>query len=125
VHDDAPRLFTGRLELIATTASGWGAWRVVAVAQESQVGTIELTAPAGGCVECRVVLETKWRRKGYAAEAMGGLIDWAFSHDEVRRIAAEAPRHEADFIRVLEESGLSHTGDGGAPETLRFELARP
>src|SRR6185503_9244492 len=27
VHDDAPRLFTGRLELIATTASGWGAWR--------------------------------------------------------------------------------------------------
>jgi ribosomal-protein-alanine N-acetyltransferase len=125
VHDDAPRLFTGRLELIATTVSGWGAWRVVVVAQESEVGTIELTAPSGGCVECHVRLETKWRRKGYATEAMGGLIDWAFSHAEVRRIAAQAPRQDADFIRVLEESGLSHAGDGDAPEMRRFELSRP
>lgn len=125
MHDDAPRLFTGRLELCATTASGWGAWRVVEVAQQNEVGTIELTAPAGGCVECHVRLETKWRRKGYATEAMGGLIDWAFSHAEVRRIAAEAPKRAPDFIRVLEESGLSHAGDGDAPETLRFELARP
>ena len=56
---------------------------------------------------------------------MGGLIDWAFSQPGVRRIRAEAPRRVPASIRVLEKNGLSHVGDGRAPDTLRFELARP
>jgi ribosomal-protein-alanine N-acetyltransferase len=123
VIDDAPRVFTGRLELRAATASGWGAWQVVEVSRQRTVGSLTLSAPGGdGCVECRFELEDK---KGYATEAMGGLIDWAFSQAEVRRIRAEAPRRVPASIRVLERNGLSHVGDGAAPDTLRFELARP
>jgi ribosomal-protein-alanine N-acetyltransferase len=68
---------------------------------------------------------TRFRRKGYATEAMGGLIDWAFSHPEVRRIRAHTYPHLAASIRVLEQNGLSHVGAGDEPGTLRFELARP
>ncbi|HEX6836779.1 MAG TPA: GNAT family protein [Polyangia bacterium] len=126
MDDDAPRVFTGRLELVAADAAGWGSWQVVEVSRQLAVGRIELTAPDGdGCVECRLTVEDKWQKKGYATEALGGLIDWAFSHEEVRRIRAEAPRRVPASIRVLEKNGLSHVGDGRAPDTLRFELARP
>ncbi len=119
-------MFTGRLELSATGASGWGAWRVVGVSGERALGTVELTAPdASGAVQCRVALDDKAQRNGHAAEALGGLIDWVFSHPEVRRIVADARRDQPAAIRVLERNGLSHVGDGDEPGTLRFALARP
>jgi ribosomal-protein-alanine N-acetyltransferase len=123
--DDAPRVFTGRLELVAANASGFGAWQVVQVARGEAVGGVELTAPVDGVVAFRVAMAPRWQRKGYATEAMGGLIDWAFSQPEVRRIRAEAPPSAPSSIRVLEKNGLSHVGDGEEPGTLRFELRRP
>jgi ribosomal-protein-alanine N-acetyltransferase len=174
VQDDAPRVFTGRLELVAATPTlaraaaessealakllecevprswppelmkdheaewakqlaadpelaGWSAWYIVQVKPAMLVGSIGLSGrpDADGCVECGYALLPKYQRKGYATEAMGGLIDWAFSHEEVRRIRAHTYRHLTASIRVLEKNGLSHVGDGDEPETLRFELARP
>jgi ribosomal-protein-alanine N-acetyltransferase len=174
VEDDAPRVFTGRLELVAATASlaraavrspealgkllecevprgwppelmkdqeaqwaqlledepamaGWSAWYIVQVRPAVLVGSIGLSGrpDADGCVECGYALLAKYQRKGYATEAMGGLIDWVFSHEEARRIRAHTYRHLPASIRVLEKNGLSHVGDGDEPDTLRFELARP
>jgi [ribosomal protein S5]-alanine N-acetyltransferase len=122
--DDAPRLFTGRLELIAATPSlaraaatsteaharalacevprgwppelmrdhqadwatqlegdpqlaGWTAWYIVQVRPTVLVGSIGFAGrPDGdGVVECGYSLLPKFQRKGYATEAMGGLID--------------------------------------------------
>ena len=172
--DDAPRLFTGRLELIAATPAlaraaatspatlgqllacevprgwppellreheehwavqlegdprlvGWTAWYIVQVKPAVLVGSIGFAGrPDGeGVVECGYSLVPKFQRKGYATEAMGGLIDWAFSHEEVRRVRAQTYRHLAASIRVLEKNGLSHVGDGDEPDTIRFELRRP
>ena len=126
MQDEAPRVFTGRLELVAATAAGWGAWQVLLVSSAEVIGSLELGAPDGdGGVRCAWQLPATLERKGYAAEAIGGIIDWAFSHPEVRRIRAHAPRSQAAAIRVLEQNGLSHVGDGDEPGTLRFELARP
>ena len=174
MDDDAPRLFTGRLELIAATPTlacaatksaaalgellacevppgwppelmkdqqepwaaqleadptltGWSAWYIVQVKPAVLVGSIGLSGrpDADGCVECGYALLPKYQRKGYATEAMGGLIDWAFSHPEVRRIRAHTYRNLPASIRVLEKNGLSHVGDGDEPDTIRFELARP
>ena len=172
--EEAPRLFTGRLELVAATAelaraaatsaealgtllacevprgwppelmkdqeaawatqleaepalAGWSAWYIVQVKPAVLVGSIGLSGrpDAQGCVECGYAMLPKYQRRGYATEAMGGLIDWAFSHPEVRRIRAHTYRHLQASIRVLEKNGLSHVGDGDEPETIRFELARP
>ena len=174
MEDDTPRLFTGRLELIAATPTlaraaasspevlgqllacevppgwplelrkdheaawarqlevdpllaGWSSWYILQVSPAVLVGSIGLSGrpDADGCVECSYAMLPKYQRRGYATEAMGGLIDWAFSHDEVRRIRAHTNRHQAASIRVLEKNGLSHVGTGDEPETLRFELARP
>src|SRR5690348_6893076 len=105
--------------------AGWTAWYIVQVRPSVLVGSIGFAGrPDGdGTVECGYSLMPKFQRKGYATEAMGGLIDWAFSHPEVRRIRARAPRQEPAAIRVLEDNGLSHVGD--EPDLLRFELARP
>ena len=78
-----------------------------------------------GTVECGYSLVPKYHRRGYATEAFGGLIDWAFSHPEVRRICAHTYPKLAASIRVMEKNGLSHVGAGDAPGTLRFELKRP
>jgi ribosomal-protein-alanine N-acetyltransferase len=123
--DEAPRVFTGRLELVADGAGGWGRWQVVEVAGGAAVGSVELSVPDGGRVDCRFAMEPKWQRKGYATEAIGGLIDWAFSQAEVRRIVAFARKTEPASIRVLEHNGLSHVGTGDDTDLLRFELARP
>ena len=174
MDDEAPRVFTGRLELIAATPtlaraaatsaaalgellecevprgwppelmkdhevewaqkleadptlSGWNAWYIVQVKPAILVGSIGLSGrpDADGCVECGYAMLPKYQRKGYATEAMGGLIDWAFSHPQVRRIRAHTYRRLAASIRVLEKNGLSFVGDGDEPDTIRFELARP
>jgi RimJ/RimL family protein N-acetyltransferase len=173
--DEAPRLFTGRLELVAATAqlaraaasgpptqlgellgcavppswpperlrehqepwaaelerdpglSGWSAWYIVQVKPPVLVGSIGFAGrPDGdGVVECGYTLLPKFQQRGYATEAMGGLIDWAFSHDEVRAIRAHTSRDLTASIRVLEKNGLSYVGDGDPPDTVRFELRRP
>ena len=172
--DDAPRVFTGRLELIAATAdlaraaatssvalarrlevevprgwppslmedhqegwareleqdpslAGWLTWYVVQVTPAVLVGSIGFMGrPDGdGTVECGYSLVARYQRRGYATEAFGGLIDWAFSHPEVRRIRAHTYPHLTASIRVMEKNGLSHVGDGDVPGTIRFELARP
>ena len=63
----------------------------------------------------------QFQRRGFATEAMGALIDWAFSHDEVRIIRARVLASQEQSIRVLEKSGLSFIGEGGQPRVLRFE----
>jgi [ribosomal protein S5]-alanine N-acetyltransferase len=172
--DDAPRVFTGRLELIAATPvlaraaatsaaalgalleaevprgwppalmadhqeqwarqleadsqlAGWLAWYIVQVTPAVLVGSIGLAGrpEADGTVECGYSMVAKYQRRGYATEAMGGIIDWAFAHPEVRRIRAHTYPHLTASIRVLEKNGLSHVGGGDEPGTLRFELRRP
>lgn len=174
VHDEAPRLFTRRLELIAATPelaqaaasspaalgarlaaevprgwpppltadhqeewartlardptlTGWLQWYVVQVSPAVLVGTIGFGGRPDeeGTVECGYSMVPAFERRGYASEALGGLIDWAFSNAEVRRIRAHTLAHLTGSIRVLVANGLSHVGSGRDPGTLRFELRRP
>lgn len=174
VQDEAPRLFTGRLELVAATPelaraaarapaelgrlleaevprgwppalmadhqagwartlqrdpalTGWLQWYIVQVSPPVLVGSIGFAGrPDGnGTVECGYSMVPAFERRGYATEALGGLIDWAFSNPEVRRIRAHTFAHLSGSIRVLTKNGLSHVGAGDEPGTLRFELKRP
>lgn len=170
MSEDGPRLFTGRLELVAATPAlaalgsatelgthleakvapgwpptpwahqptdwaaqlhrdptlvGWLNWYIVQVAPPLLVGCSGFAGrPDGeGTVECGFALVELDERRDYASEALGGLIDWAFSAPEVRRIVARAQAPEA--IRVLAKSGLSPVGRADTHGGLRFELKRP
>jgi RimJ/RimL family protein N-acetyltransferase len=171
--DEAPRLFTRRLELIAATAelaraavddeaalaeklqaevppgwppalygehqqqfaerlagdpglAGWLVWYAVQIDPPVLVGTVGLGGPPDGegTVELGYSMVERFQRKGYASEAVGALIDWAFSNEEVRRIRAHTFPNLQASIRVMERNGLSFVGDGKEPGTIRFELAR-
>src|SRR5262245_65714077 len=94
--------------------TGWLAWYIVQVTPAVLVGSIGLAGrpDADGTVECGYSMVTKYQRRGYATEAMGGILDWAFAHAEVRGIRAHTYPHLTASIRVLEKKGLSHVGDG-------------
>jgi ribosomal-protein-alanine N-acetyltransferase len=179
VQDDAPRLLTRRLELIAATPElarldsdgtrsgshdalaaqlqasvppawppplfaddhanlarrlaadptlvGWAIWYAVQREPATLVGNLGFVGRPDdeAAVELGHSMLDQFQRRGYATEALGALIDWAFSHDEVRIIRARVLASQESSIRVLEKSGLSFIGEGGQPRVLRFELRRP
>jgi RimJ/RimL family protein N-acetyltransferase len=126
MHGEAQAHFAKRL---ATDPSlvGWSFWFVVEAAPLELVGSIGFVGHADGegVVEIGYSMLDKYQRRGFATEAMGALIDWAFSHDHVRRVRAHTFPFLAASIRVLEKNGLSLVGAGNEPGSLRYELRRP
>lgn len=105
-------------------ALGWGIW--ISVNRETNVivgdagfkgrpdraGTLEIgygTAPA-------------YRRRGYATEAVRSLVDWAFTHPEVKRVVAECAPDNPASTRVLDKTGFRLTDRTN--ESLYWEIAR-
>ncbi len=62
--------------------------------------------------------------RGYATEAVKGLVSWAFEHPEVSRVTAETLPELVASTRVLEKNGFANIGRGSEEVLIRFELAR-
>ena len=80
---------------------------------------------ADGTVEVGYGVVAEHQRRGYATEAVRGLVARAFALPVVRRVIAETyPDHEAS-IGVLRQCGFRPGGgDGSEPGVIRFELTR-
>lgn len=84
-----------------------------------------------GIVEIGYSVLPNFQRKGYALEAVKGLVDFAFSHPKVQMICAHTLASGTGSIGVLRKAGFVIAGrghDSGAPpdqEVVRFELPRP
>lgn len=78
-----------------------------------------------GCLEVGYSLLEPHRGCGYATEALGGLVRWAFGQEGVTGIIAETYPDHWPSIRVLEKSGFSHVGTGVHRGTIRFRRLRP
>lgn len=61
------------------------------------------------------------QRRGYATEAVGVLVAWALSHDDVRVVDAETLPHLGGSIAVLERTGFARVGGASATGMLRYE----
>lgn len=98
---------------------GWS--RYIAVKTESGrtlagacglLGPVELTDDP----EIGYGLVPQFQHRGYATEAVAGLIAWIFSHPHVRSVNAQTfPGHEPS-LRVLARSGFRFAGPGPGPE---------
>jgi len=64
----------------------------------------------------------EFRRRGYAAEALGGVVAWAFEDSRVQVIAGDTYPHLAPSIRTMERCGFRQAGAGQEEGTIRFEL---
>jgi len=80
--------------------------------------------PQDGAIEIGYSILPQYQGRGYATEAVAGLLAWVFSCDEVTRVMAEAPQENRASIRVLAKLGFDHTGQGSEADTVRFELTR-
>jgi RimJ/RimL family protein N-acetyltransferase len=125
LHSEAQAHFAARLAADPSLV-GWSFWFVVEAAPLELVGSIGFVGHADGegTVEIGYSMLDKYQRRGFATEAMGALIDWAFSHDHVRRVRAHTFSSLPASIRVLEKNGLTLVGEGEEPGSLRYELKR-
>jgi ribosomal-protein-alanine N-acetyltransferase len=79
---------------------------------------------ADGTVEIGYSMLPEFQRAGYATEAAGALLRWAFSHAEVTRVIAETYPELRPSIRVLEKNNFRFIGDGSEERVIRFALTR-
>lgn len=109
-------------------AAGWGTWYLVLrnANPETLIGICGYKGkPAtDGTVEIGYSVLAEYQGKGFATEAVGALVDRAFSYPEVTRVIAETYPELFPSIRVLEKNGFVLIGDGSEPDGIRYELSR-
>lgn len=92
----------------------WGAvWKINLKAGVSVGGICFKGAPdAGGTVEIGYGIDKAYRRRGYATEAVGGIVSWALAQDGVRYITAQTGPDNTISQKVLLENGFLRDGYG-------------
>jgi RimJ/RimL family protein N-acetyltransferase len=104
---------------------GWLNWFVVRVGRaRTLIGGCGMGGPPNSVGEVTIgyALLDEFQRKGYATEAVGALIDWAFEDPRTRAIVAQTHPHLTPSIRVLEKNGLKLEKQDG--ELMTFALRR-
>lgn len=77
-----------------------------------------------GTVEVGYGIVSDQRRRGYASEAVRGLLRQAFKERRVRRVIAETYPELVGSLGVLATCGFQYIGEGSEPDIVRFELLR-
>lgn len=67
-------------------------------------------------------LNTTYFGKGYASEALCGLIQWGFTYSDLKKIIADTPLQNTGSHRVLLKNGFIETGRD--EELIHWELVR-
>lgn len=101
---------------------GWGPWLVVCRAERKLVGDAGFKGRPGaeGAIEIGYgIVPAHWKR-GYATEAVRGLIGWAFEQG-ARAVTAETEDTNVASQRVLEKNGLRQIRRKGSMLNWRVE----
>jgi len=128
--DDAALQFTiARLEEDPSAAGWWMYFMVLRGAPPAGrvlIGTGGFSGPPSpdGTVEVGYGIVNEYQRRGYATEAVGGMLAHAFAFPAVSRVMAETLPALEPSIGVLKKCGFSFIGDGSGPGIIRFELTR-
>ncbi len=90
------------------------------------IGTAGYKGPPSedGTVEVGYGIVSDHQRRGYASEAVRGLLAHAFAVPRVQRVIAETLPELTPSIGVLEKCGFRLIGEGSEPGVIRFELTR-
>lgn len=107
-------------------ASRWGMWYVTLKTKPSQlVGNCGFKgSPVRGAVEIGYSIAPEYQRQGYASEAVGGLLGFAFADAAVRRVLAETFPDLLPSIGVLRKCGFRRVQGSSEPGAIRFSLPR-
>ncbi len=76
---------------------------------------------SAGEAEIGYGLAAPWRGRGYATEAIGGLLQWGTGQPGVRRLVAEVVAGNEPSRRLLTRLGFEPAGTGGAYQRYAFQ----
>jgi RimJ/RimL family protein N-acetyltransferase len=121
-------LFLKRLTA-APDSAGWFGWYVL-----NQSDGVNLPVLVGSCgfmgpprngdVNIGYSVLPQFQRRGFATEAVGGLVQWALEKPAVNRIVAETEWANPASVRVLTKLGFTPAGPTKDHRGTRFELPR-
>jgi len=107
--------------------AGW--WMYFVLIPDAPERTLIGTAgykgpPFDGAVEIGYGIVSDQRRRGYASEAVGALLERAFAQTSVTRVIAETMPELVGSIGVLRKAGFRDVPGGSEPGVIRFALPR-
>ncbi len=123
---DAIRWMLARLDEDSSFET-WGFRYFVLRASSETAGTVAVGAggykgpPTEGTVEIGYSILADYQRRGFASEAVRGLLDNAYGHGDITRVIAETLPELEPSIGVLRKTGFELVGDGSEPGVIRFE----
>lgn len=127
-HFVDPTVYRTTLDALAVGPSAWSLHFIVRKEGRLVIGTCGFRgAPtADGTVRLGYAIVSDQQRKGYASEAVRGLVSHAFAVNAVRRAIAETAPESAAAVGVLRKCGFEPMkGTNSEPGMVRFELTRP
>lgn len=90
--------------------TGWFHWHFVSVEGKTRTligdGGFKGPPDAEGKVEVGYAVLAPFQGRGYASQAVGMLVEWAFADPRVKRIGAETYVDHPASLRVLEKNGF-------------------
>ena len=108
-YDNGPQISTYLKQLNEDSSLlYWGIWLVVRKSDGAVLGDIGFKGKPdeNGVVEAGYGFLERYWGNGYATEAVGELIRWAFKTSKVDKVIAETLQDNYGSIRVLEKIGM-------------------
>ncbi len=99
-------------------ALGW--WTYLFIHAQNNVwigcGGFKGKADESGMVEIGYGIAPEYRNRGLATQAAQGLVDYAFSHPQIKTVEAHTLTERNASTRVLEKVGMKHVGTVRDPD---------
>ena len=124
---DALPVFLRELEERPTLV-GWLAWYWVLRREPDAAGGILVGSggfkglPQDGQHQQGYYVREVVHQRGFATEALGALLNWAFAHPRVTMIVAETAKENAASRALLGKLHFAATGQPSEPEFVRYLL---
>lgn len=105
-------------------AGGWTTWYWVLKRPRIVIGLSGFKSrPSKGCVELGYTVLERYQRRGFATEAVTGMVQWALANG-AHCVMAETLPELAASRRVLVKCGFTLVGEGSEPGVLRYTRER-
>ena len=102
----------------------WGTnWMICLSSGQTIGGFCFKGAPdAGGSVEIGYGIDEAYRQKGYATEAVKGMVGWALGQNNVRQVVAQTEADNEVSRKVLLNNGFVRDGYGEEGPLYKISL---
>ncbi len=88
------------------------------------IGSGGFFVPGDGIPEIGYSVLESFQNRGYASEAVRGMLSWLFSETGAEHVQATTFPDFIPSIKVLTKTGFTRNGTGEQEGSIRFELAR-